>query len=241
VTAAINRRNEQLMAARLAHEGGTLAIIPKPERVDRYEKGGARTGEKQSRQLFQSSMARHARLRKEGHAVGEVGAKAGDSGAGKRGSLPVKRKRGLGEGVRKIGDEWFDDADAELEKLRYDSEDEDEQLSDDEGQQPQEERNKDDEAKEEKKKENDKQSEERKDVADSSAAAADADAAKSSRCETSAASTQSGSPSLSSAYIADQKQKERPTKQQRTKQPNSTGSRPSQTHVLIDKASHTVT
>ena len=121
-TAAINRRNEQLMAGRLAHEGGTLSIVPRPDRVERYEKGGAAQTEKQKKQLFHSSMTRHARMKKDGMQVGDVGAK---KGAAKAGEVGKKRKRGL-EGITKVGDEWFDEADKKLEDIRFESEDDEE-------------------------------------------------------------------------------------------------------------------
>ena len=72
--AAINRRNEQLMAGRLAHEGGTLAIIPKPDRdaVTHYDSGRAATTVKQLKQLQQSNVARHARMKREGLATNEL-------------------------------------------------------------------------------------------------------------------------------------------------------------------------
>ena len=109
------------MAGRLAHEGGTLSIVPRPERVERYEKGGAALPDQRSRQLFHTSMARHARMKREGLQVGAVGEgrkEAAGAGVGK------KRKRGM-KGIRKVGDDWFDEADAALEQLRYHSEDED--------------------------------------------------------------------------------------------------------------------
>ena len=127
-TSAINRRNEQLMAGRLAHEGGTLAIVPRPDRVERYEKGGGKGTERQRRELFKSSVARHARMKKEGKAVGEIGERKKEEGGedgGGGGGGGRKRKRGM-EGVRKVGDEWFDEADAEMEQIRYESEDEEE-------------------------------------------------------------------------------------------------------------------
>jgi len=121
-SAAINRRNEQLMAGRLAHEGGTLAIIPKPAAVTHYDSGRAATSVKQHKQLQQSNVARHARMKREGLAVGERGKRdKKEVGVGE------KRKRGL-DGVHKVGDEWFDERDRELEALVYESED-----SDDEG------------------------------------------------------------------------------------------------------------
>ena len=114
--AAINRRNEQLMAGRLAHEGGTLAIIPKPAAVTHYDSGRAATTVKQHKQLQQSNIARHARMKREGLAVGERGKREKKEAAGGE-----KRKRGL-DGVTRVGDEWFDERDAELEALKYESE-----------------------------------------------------------------------------------------------------------------------
>ena len=247
VTAAINRRNEALMAARLAHEGGTLAIIPRPERVDRYEKGGARTGERQSRQLFQSSMARHARLRREGQAVGDVGAKAGGGGDGKRGSLPVKRKRGLKEGVRQVGDDWFDEADAELERLSYDSEDEDEQQDGERGRPLGDERRPDAEQREERKEKTAQAELGTDDAGSGSAASVDAAAAVSSErsAASATAATRPATASPRSASAAEPEQESRPTKQQRTGHPKgrgSTSSRPSAAPTLPSTTlSHTLT
>ena len=118
--AAINRRNEQLMAGRLAHEGGTLAIIPKPAAVGHYDSSRAATSVKQHKQLQQSNIARHARMKREGLAVGERG-KREKQQPDPTTAAGQKRKRGLA-GVTKVGDEWFDEKDAELEALRYESE-----------------------------------------------------------------------------------------------------------------------
>ena len=114
--AAINRRNEQLMAGRLAHEGGTLAIVPKPAAVNHYDSSRAATSVKQHKQLQQSNIARHTRMKREGMAVGERGKREK-----KEAVVGEKRKRGL-EGVRLVGDEWFDERDADLEALVYESE-----------------------------------------------------------------------------------------------------------------------
>lgn len=118
-SAAINRRNEQLMAGRLAHEGGTLAVIPKPAAVTQYDSSRAATSVKQHKQLQQSNIARHARMKRDGMAVGERGKRDKKEAAGP--AVGEKRKRGM-EGVRQVGDEWFDERDAELEAMVYESE-----------------------------------------------------------------------------------------------------------------------
>lgn len=107
------------MSARLTHEGGTLSVIPQPTNVDRYEKGGARTTNKQSKELFASSMARRARMKQQGLQVPGMGNTATE----KTTAVGQKRKRGL-VGITKVGDDWFDKADRELEELKYESEDE---------------------------------------------------------------------------------------------------------------------
>jgi hypothetical protein len=61
VSAAISRRIETLMAGRLIHEGGKLAIIPKPENVDSYVNSGARMDKKAVADLMKSSIARRVR------------------------------------------------------------------------------------------------------------------------------------------------------------------------------------
>lgn len=119
-TAAIKKRIESLMAGRLAHEGGTLVVVPRPAAVDTYDKARPRTGATQNKAIFAASMARRARMKQAGVNLPELGAHLDEEERAPAEQKGKKRKRGL-HGIYRHGDDWFNEEDAALEAIKYES------------------------------------------------------------------------------------------------------------------------